>query len=150
MRIVLQRVSQASVVSDGVLTGRIDRGFLVLIGIEQEDTEEDARWLSDKVTQMRLFPDMNGKMNLSIEEVHGQFLVISQFTLHASIKKGNRPSFIKAARPEKANELYVYFKNYLGAKSGFPIASGIFGANMEVSLINDGPVTIIIDSRNKE
>jgi len=150
MRAVIQRVSQASVVADGVMTGEIGQGLLILLGIEHDDNKEDAEWLGDKIRQMRIFSDAEGKMNVSIEEIHGQLLVISQFTLHASTKKGNRPSFIKAARPEQATVLYEYFKKYLEVKTSQKIASGVFGADMKISLLNDGPVTIIIDSKNKE
>ncbi|HZV70522.1 MAG TPA: D-aminoacyl-tRNA deacylase [Saprospiraceae bacterium] len=150
MRAVIQRVSQASVVADSLITGDIGQGMLVLLGIEHEDIKEDAEWLADKIRQMRIFSDAEGKMNLSVEEIHGRILVVSQFTLHASTKKGNRPSFIKAARPEQAIDLYDYFKKYLELKTGEKIASGIFGADMKINLVNDGPVTIIIDSKNKE
>lgn len=150
MRAVVQRVSSASVQINGQITGSVDRGLLVLIGIETADTDEDAIWMADKILALRIFQDEADKMNLCIKEVGGALLVISQFTLHASTKKGNRPSFIKAARPEQAIPLYDYFKSYLSDKSGEPVQSGIFGADMKVSLINDGPVTIIIDTQNKE
>ena len=150
MRAIIQRVSAAHVVSDGELTGRIETGLVVLLGIEHDDTKEDAEWLSDKIRQMRIFPDADGKMNLSLADINGEVLVISQFTLHASTKKGNRPSFIKAARPDLAIPLYEYFKENFSLQTGKPIASGIFGADMKVSLVNDGPVTIILDSKNKE
>ena len=150
MRAVVQRVSSASVISDGKLTGSIQTGFLVLLGIEHEDTKEDAEWLADKIKQMRVFQDQEDKMNLTLENVDGQILVISQFTLHASTKKGNRPSFIRAARPEHAIPLYEYFKEYLSKQTGKKIEAGIFGADMKVSLVNDGPVTILLDSKNKE
>jgi len=150
MRAVIQRVSTASVISNGEMTGSIETGLLVLLGIEQDDLQEDAGWLSDKIRQMRIFPDAEGKMNLSLSDIGGRVLVISQFTLHASTKKGNRPSFIKAARPEHAIPLYEYFKEHLSIQTGKEIASGIFGAEMKVSLVNDGPVTIILDSKNKE
>ncbi|MBK9982896.1 MAG: D-tyrosyl-tRNA(Tyr) deacylase [Saprospiraceae bacterium] len=150
MRAVVQRVSNASVLSDGVLTGDINKGLLILLGIEHDDHSEDAEWLSEKIRQMRIFSDSEGKMNLSVEDVGGELMVISQFTLHASTKKGNRPSFIKAARPEQANELYNFFKECLIQKTGKEIACGVFGTDMKISLVNDGPVTIIIDSRNKE
>jgi D-aminoacyl-tRNA deacylase len=150
MRAVVQRVSNASVISDSVLTGTIEKGLLVLLGIEHEDHHEDAEWICEKIRQMRIFSDSEGKMNLSVEDISGDLMVISQFTLHASTKKGNRPSFIKAARPEQANELYNYFKEYLQQQTGKEIASGVFGADMKVSLVNDGPVTIIMDSKNKE
>lgn len=150
MRAVIQRVSSASVISDGVLTGSINIGLVILLGIEQEDSLEDAEWLVDKIRQMRIFQDIDNKMNLAIEEVAGEFLVISQFTLHASTKKGNRPSFIKAARPEQAIPLYEHFKIYLAIQTGKSIQEGIFGSDMKVALVNDGPVTILIDSKNKE
>lgn len=150
MRAVIQRVSSAGVISDGVMTGSIDCGLLVLLGIEHDDAREDAEWLSDKIRQMRIFSDKEGKMNLALNDIEGKILVISQFTLHASTKKGNRPSFIKAARPEEAIPLYEYFKEHLSIHTGKAIASGIFGADMKVSLVNDGPVTIILDSKNKE
>lgn len=150
MRAVIQRVSSASVISDGLLTGSINTGMVILLGIEHGDSQEDAEWLSDKIRQMRIFQDQDNKMNLSIDEAGGDILVISQFTLHASTRKGNRPSFIKAARPEEAIPLYEYFKKYIALQSGKNIQAGIFGADMKVSLVNDGPVTIIIDSKNKE
>jgi|SRR6187549_3935267 len=150
MRAVIQRVSSASVISDGVLTGQIETGLVILLGIEHEDNQSDAEWLVDKIRQMRIFQDDQDKMNLSIQEVNGDFLVISQFTLHASTKKGNRPSFINAARPEHAIPLYEYFKGFLKTQTGKPIQAGIFAADMKVNLVNDGPVTIIIDSKNKE
>jgi D-tyrosyl-tRNA(Tyr) deacylase len=149
MRAVIQRVSSASVVSNGQLTGRIEQGLLILVGIETQDQQEDAEWLADKIWQMRIFQDSEEKMNLSLKDIQGSLLVISQFTLHASTKKGNRPSFINAARPEQAIPLYEYFMSYLATQSGCPVQSGIFGADMKVSLVNDGPVTIIIDSKNK-
>jgi D-tyrosyl-tRNA(Tyr) deacylase len=150
MRAVIQRVSAASVVSDGIQTGQIGAGFMVLLGIEHDDTKEDAQWLADKIYQMRVFQDEDNKMNLSLQDIQGEILLISQFTLHANTKKGNRPSFIRAARPEVAIPLYEYFKEYLAIKTGRPIPSGIFGADMKVSLVNDGPVTIIIDSKQKD
>jgi len=149
MRIIIQRVSQASVTIDGVISGQINQGFLLLIGIEAEDTQEDADWLVGKVSQMRIFSDENGKMNRSIQEVNGELLVISQFTLFASTKKGNRPSFIKAARPEIAIPLYEYLIQAF-RQLGITTQTGEFGADMKVALVNDGPVTISIDSKNKE
>lgn len=149
MRIIIQRVSQASVTIDGVISGQINQGFLLLIGIEAEDTQEDADWLVGKVSQMRIFSDENGKMNRSIQEVNGELLVISQFTLFASTKKGNRPSFIKAARPEIAIPLYEYLIQAF-RQLGITTQTGKFGADMKVALVNDGPVTISIDSKNKE
>jgi len=150
MKAVLQRVSSAIVVSNGIETGRINRGLLILLGISSDDQEEDAEWVADKIWQMRIFQDAEDKMNLALQDINGELLLISQFTLHASIKKGNRPSFIRAARPEQAIPLYTYFKSYLAMKSGREIQSGVFGADMKVSLVNDGPVTIIIDSKNRE
>ena len=150
MRAVIQRVSSASVISEGLLTGSINTGIVVLLGIEHGDSQEDAEWLADKIRQMRIFQDDEYKMNLAIDEVGGDILLISQFTLHASTKKGNRPSFIKAARPEQAIPLYEYFIKFISSKTGKTIQAGIFGADMKVSLVNDGPVTIIIDSKNKE
>lgn len=150
MRAIVQRVSSASVMIEGKTTGEIKAGFLVLLGIEKEDDSEDMIWLSDKIRQMRIFPDKADKMNLSISEIQGEILVVSQFTLHASIKKGNRPSFIKAAKPEQAIPLYEEFIEHLRINTGRKIMTGVFGADMKVSLVNDGPVTIILDSKNKE
>lgn len=150
MRLVLQRVSSASVAIAGQITGQIGTGLLILIGIEGEDTAEDAACLVQKVTQMRIFSDAEGKMNLSVKDIGGELLVVSQFTLHASTKKGNRPSFIRAARPEHAIPLYEQFLALLEAEMGKPVARGIFGADMQVALVNDGPVTISIDSRARE
>lgn len=150
MRVVLQRVSEASVTIDQKIKGKIGLGILILLGIEEEDSNQDIEWLIQKITQLRIFSDENGKMNLSIQEIKGEFLVISQFTLHASTKKGNRPSFIKAARPETAIPLYEKFIMELKTVSTLKVEEGIFGADMKVSLINDGPVTILIDSKNRE
>ena len=150
MRAVIQRVSSASVISDGLLTGSINTGLVILLGIENGDTREDVEWLVDKIRQMRVFQDKEDKMNLSLDEAGGNILVISQFTLHASTKKGNRPSFIKAARPEQAIPLYEYFKTFMATQTGKENQTGIFGTDMKVTLVNDGPVTIIIDSKNKE
>jgi D-aminoacyl-tRNA deacylase len=150
MRVVIQRVSNASVTIDGVMMSSIDTGFLVLLGIEAADTNEDAEWLGNKVAQLRVFNDDAGLMNLDIKSVEGNILVVSQFTLHASYKKGNRPSFIKAARPEQAIPLYEYFNEYLSTLLGKKVQTGIFGAHMKVALLNDGPVTIIMDTKNKE
>ncbi len=150
MRVVIQRAKQASVTIEGKVNGAIDHGFVILIGIETEDNTEDADWLTQKINALRIFSDEEDKMNLSIQEVKGQFLVISQFTLHASTKKGNRPSYIKAARPEHAIPLYTYFIENLKRVSGLPVATGEFGADMKVQLINDGPVTICMDTKNKE
>ncbi|TNF47155.1 MAG: D-tyrosyl-tRNA(Tyr) deacylase [Bacteroidetes bacterium] len=150
MRVVLQRVSEASVTIDQKIKGKIGQGILILLGIEEEDSIQDIEWLVQKISQVRIFSDENGKMNLSIQEIKGEFLVISQFTLHASTKKGNRPSYIKAARPETAIPLYEKFIMELKAVSALKVEEGIFGADMKVSLINDGPVTILIDSKNRE
>src|SRR6185312_1259612 len=149
MRVVIQRVSKASVSVDAKVIGACGLGLLILVGIEDADTTEDIAWLTQKIANMRIFNDADGKMNLSIQDVSGEMLVISQFTLHADTKKGNRPSYIMAARPEKALPMYNDFVNALQIEIGKPIATGEFGAHMEVSLVNDGPVTIIIDSKNK-
>ncbi|MBP6558287.1 MAG: D-tyrosyl-tRNA(Tyr) deacylase [Flavobacterium sp.] len=150
MRVVLQRVSSASVTVEDKIVGEIQKGLLVLIGIEDADTQEDIDWLVTKITQLRIFGDENGVMNLSVEEVNGDVLVVSQFTLHAATKKGNRPSYIKAARPEVAIPFYEKFVITLENKLGKKVPTGIFGADMKVALLNDGPVTIIMDSKNKE
>lgn len=150
MRAVIQRVSEANVKINGDIHGQIETGFLILLGIEEEDTEEDVDWLCKKVSGLRIFSDEEGKMNLDIKDIKGAFLVISQFTLHAKTKKGNRPSFIHAAKPEIAIPLYESFKSKLAIESGLTVASGEFGADMKVTLCNDGPVTIIIDTKNKE
>ncbi len=146
---VIQRVSEASVSIDGTTKGRIATGFMILLGVRQDDTREDAEWLCKKIAGMRVFSDEEGKMNLDLKNVGGDILLISQFTLHASTKKGNRPSFIEAARPELAVPLYEYSKTLLENETGKPVQCGEFGADMKVSLINDGPVTIIIDSKNR-
>lgn len=150
MRVVLQRVKKASVSVDKLVVGDINEGILVLLGIEISDTDEDALWLSKKIVSLRIFGDADGLMNLSLRDIDGSILVVSQFTLHASTKKGNRPSFTKAARPEQAIPLYNYFKDQLKKNGVENIQEGIFGAMMEVSLINDGPVTITMDSKNRE
>jgi D-aminoacyl-tRNA deacylase len=147
---VIQRVSAASVTIENSIFSEIAIGFLVLVGIEEADTPEDVRWLAAKVAQMRVFSDMDGKMNLDLVAVSGEILVISQFTLHASTQKGNRPSFIKAARPEIAIPLYESFIAELGKHLPGKIKTGQFGADMKVSLVNDGPVTILIDSKNRQ
>ena len=149
MRIVIQRVSEASVTIDGEMISKIDKGMMILLGIEDADTEEDIEWLCNKVTKLRIFSDENDAMNLDINQIEGSFLVVSQFTLHAMTKKGNRPSFIRAARPEKAIPLYEKFLERLASISGRPVQCGQFGADMDVALINDGPVTIIIDTKDK-
>ncbi|MEM9326723.1 MAG: D-aminoacyl-tRNA deacylase [Bacteroidota bacterium] len=150
MIIVLQRVSEAAVTIEERVAGQISKGLLLLVGIEEEDSRDDVDWLSKKVAQMRIFADADDKMNLSVQDVQGQLLVISQFTLHASTKKGNRPSFIKAAKPDVAIPLYEAFIDALGDLIERPVETGEFGANMQVSLVNDGPVTIIIDSKNRQ
>ena len=150
MRIVAQRVSRASVTIDGKVKSSIGQGMMVLLGIEEADNEEDVEWLCAKLAKMRIFGDENDAMNLDINQIEGSFLVVSQFTLHAMTKKGNRPSFIRAARPEQAIPLYELFVRRLNEVSGRAVLTGEFGAMMEVELINDGPVTIIMDSKNKE
>ena len=150
MRIVIQRVSRASVTIGGVLKSKIGRGFMVLLGIEEADNQEDVEYLCQKLTKLRVFADENNAMNLDINQIGGDFLVVSQFTLHAMTKKGNRPSFIKAARPEHAIPLYELFLKRLSEVSGRKVESGEFGADMQVELINDGPVTIVMDTKNKE
>ena len=150
MRIVVQRVSEASVRIDNEIVGQIDAGMMVLLGIEEADDQSDADWLIQKIVGLRIFNDEEGKMNKSIAEINGRFLVVSQFTLHASTKKGNRPSYIRAARPEEAIPLYEYFIRQLGIISETKIETGKFGADMKVSLLNDGPVTVIIDSKSRE
>lgn len=150
MRAVIQRVSEAAVHIGGIEHGRIGRGLLVLLGVETGDGETDLEWLCGKLVHMRLFPDEAGVMNLDVQQVHGGILLVSQFTLHASTAKGNRPSYIRAARPEEAMPLYLRAKHRLGELIGRPVQSGEFGADMQVSLVNDGPVTILIDSRDKE
>ena len=150
MRTVIQRVTQASVVIDGNMKAAIGCGFMILLGIETEDTKDDVDWLCKKIIGLRVFSDENGLMNKDIRETDGDLLVISQFTLHASYKKGNRPSFIKAARPEQAIPLYDHFVKQLTGLLGRPVATGEFGADMKVSLVNDGPVTICMDSKQPE
>ena len=150
MRVVIQRVSQASVIIDEKKAASVNEGLLVLLGIEIEDTKEDSLWLANKIAPLRIFSDKDGVMNKSITEIDGQIIVVSQFTLHAKTKKGNRPSYIKAARPAQAIPLYEQFKKDLSFAISKEVQSGEFGADMKVSLINDGPVTIIIDTKNKE
>ena len=150
MRTVIQRVSEASVTIDGKVKSNIQNGLLIFLGIEENDTAEDVEWLVGKITRLRIFNDENGVMNLSVKETEGEALIVSQFTLHASTKKGNRPSYIKAARPETAVPLYEKFIKDLSQNLDKKVGSGEFGAMMDVSLINDGPVTILIDSKNKE
>jgi D-tyrosyl-tRNA(Tyr) deacylase len=150
MRIVIQRVTHASVTIHGNVKGAIQKGFLILVGIEEADTQEDADWLCRKVTGLRVFDDENGVMNRSILDENGEILVVSQFTLHASYKKGNRPSWLRAAGHEHAIPLYEYFCRKLGEALGKPVETGEFGADMKVELLNDGPVTICMDTKNKE
>lgn len=150
MKVVIQRVSKASVSIENKVKSEIDQGFLILLGIEAEDNEEDIEWLCSKIIKMRLFNDETGTMNRSIKEINGDIIVVSQFTLFASIKKGNRPSYIKAARPEIAIPIYRQFVQNLEIELGKTIQTGEFGAMMNVALINDGPVTIVIDSKNRE
>lgn len=150
MRLVIQRVSRASVTVENQIIGKIEKGLLILLGIEHADSEDDVDWLVQKTIQMRIFSDEEGKMNCSLQDVSGDLLVVSQFTLHASTKKGNRPSFITAARPEQAIPLYEAFIKKAEIALGKPVQSGSFGADMKVELLNDGPVTILIDSKNRE
>lgn len=150
MRIVIQRVSKASVSIDNNIVSMIDRGMLILLGIEDRDNEDDVEWLCNKLSKLRIFSDENNAMNLDINQIDGSFLVVSQFTLHAMTKKGNRPSFIKAARPEKAIPLYEKFLERLAIISNRPVRCGKFGAMMDIALVNDGPVTIIMDTKDKE
>ncbi len=150
MRAVIQRVNYARVKIDHKIHGEIQKGFLILLGIEAADTQKDIDWLCQKIKKLRIFPDAGKAMNLSLEDVQGKVLIVSQFTLHASTKKGNRPSFIKAARPEIAAPLYEAFLNTFEKESGIRPATGKFGAHMQVELCNDGPVTLIIDTKNKE
>ena len=150
MRAVVQRVSESNVVIEGREVASIGNGLLLLLGIVNEDSSEDIKWLANKIINLRIFPDDNGVMNRSLLDVNGEVIVVSQFTLHASTKKGNRPSYIKAAKPDVAIPLYEEFKSYFEAILRRPIQSGEFGAMMDVQLVNDGPVTIIIDTKNKE
>ena len=150
MKVVIQRVNEASVSIDGQVVGAIQKGLMVLLGIEPADTMEDVDWLSNKIVQMRIFDDAEGVMNLSVKEVGGNILLVSQFTLHASTKKGNRPSYIAAAKHDISIPLYEAMIKKLTADMGAPIQTGVFGADMKVALINNGPVTIIVDSKNKE
>lgn len=148
MRVVIQRSKKASVSIDDKIVGEINKGFVLLIGIEEADTKEDVDYLVRKISKLRIFEDEEGKMNLSLADVQGEILSISQFTLHANTKKGNRPSFIDAARPDKAIPMYETFNQGL-KNAGFTVATGQFGADMQVALVNDGPVTILIDSKQK-
>lgn len=149
MKAVIQRVSEAQVKVENKVVGEITHGLLLLIGIDEEDEEADALWLVQKILNLRIFSDLEGKMNLSVQDLEGEILCISQFTLISDYKKGNRPSFIKAAKPEKAITLFEFFKTEI-AKTALKIESGIFGADMQVSLVNDGPVTIVMDSKTKQ
>ncbi|MBP7919846.1 MAG: D-tyrosyl-tRNA(Tyr) deacylase [Parabacteroides sp.] len=150
MRTVIQRVQSASVTIDGEIKSAIGKGLLIFLGIEDKDSEADIEWLVKKIVNLRIFDDENGVMNRSIIEVNGEALVVSQFTLHASTKKGNRPSYIKASKPEKAIPLYNEFCDEISLALGKTIGTGRFGADMKVGILNDGPVTILIDSQNKE
>jgi D-tyrosyl-tRNA(Tyr) deacylase len=150
MRAVIQRVSSASVMVDGQYTGKINKGLLVFVGIEDADNAEDVSWLSGKIVNLRIFNDDAGVMNCSVKDIQGEILVVSQFTLHAATKKGNRPSYIKASKPDIAIPLYEQFLEKVTLDLEKDVQKGIFGADMKVSLLNDGPVTIIIDSKNKE
>jgi len=147
MRAVIQRVSESNVTIDGKLFSSIGTGLMILIGVEVDDVKEDAEWLCRKIVNMRIFPDEKDVMNLSVKDINGEVLVISQFTLHADASKGNRPSYIRAARPETAIPLYDYFIELMKTEVSNKVQTGSFGADMKVSLINDGPVTIIIDSK---
>ncbi|MBK8720831.1 MAG: D-tyrosyl-tRNA(Tyr) deacylase [Saprospiraceae bacterium] len=150
MKVVIQRVSEASVTIGGKVNGTIGKGLMILVGIENEDSDEDIQWLCQKIVQLRIFNDENGVMNLSLLDVDGDILLISQFTLHASTKKGNRPSYIKAAKPEISIPIYEKMILKLTEFTNKRIQTGIFGEDMKVALVNDGPVTILIDSKNKE
>lgn len=150
MKAVIQRVTQASVTIENEVVASISNGLLILIGIEEADTQEDVVWLTSKIANLRIFGDENGVMNLSVKDINGEIIVVSQFTLHASTKKGNRPSYIKAAKPDLAIPLYKQFVSQMEVETEKKVQTGQFGADMKVSLLNDGPVTIIIDSKNKE
>jgi len=150
MRAVIQRVSKASVTIDDKIYSQIENGLLVLVGIEDADTTEDSEWLSGKIVNLRVFNDDNGVMNVSVKDINGDILAVSQFTLHASTKKGNRPSYIKASKPEFAIPMYEKFIQQLGNDLGKKIHTGVFGADMKVELLNDGPVTVFIDTKNRE
>lgn len=150
MRVVIQRVKEASVTIEGIVKSSINEGLLILQGIEENDTIDDVVWLASKIANMRIFGDENGLMNRSVMDIKGEIIVVSQFTLHASTKKGNRPSFIKAAKPPIAIPLYEQFVEELKKVSGLTVLTGEFGADMKVALINDGPVTITMDTKNKE
>lgn len=150
MKVVIQRVSQASVTIEGEKVSEIQSGLLILVGFEDSDTQEDIQWLSAKIANLRIFGDENDVMNLSVKDVDGEVIIVSQFTLHASTKKGNRPSYIKASKPDIAIPLYESFISQMEADLGKKVQTGRFGADMKVALLNDGPVTIVIDTKNKE
>lgn len=150
MRVVIQRVLSASVTIEGKLYASIEQGLLILVGVEEADVYEDIEWLCKKIAELRIFADTEGKMNLSVRDIEGEALVVSQFTLHASTKKGNRPSYLKAAKPDTAIPHYEQFVADLSLALGKIVKTGVFGADMQIALVNDGPVTIIIDSKNKE
>ncbi len=149
MRVVIQRVTEANVKVEGEIVGEVKQGLMLLVGIQEEDTKTDVDWLVQKILNLRIFGDEEGKLNLSVQDIKGEILCISQFTLIADYKKGNRPSFIKAAKPDQAIPLFEYFKTEI-SKSGLKTEAGIFGADMKVSLLNDGPVTILMDSQTKQ
>lgn len=149
MKVVIQRVSSASVTIETEIVANIQSGLLVLVGIEDEDSQEDINWLSQKIINLRIFGDENNVMNLSVKDIQGDIIIVSQFTLHASTKKGNRPSYIKASKPEMAIPIYENFVKHMELELGKKIQTGKFGADMKVELVNDGPVTLIIDSKNK-
>lgn len=150
MKTVIQRVSSASVTIDSKIVADIQKGLLVLVGIEDADTQEDTNWLCQKITNLRIFGDVNDVMNLSVKDIDGDIIVVSQFTLHASTKKGNRPSYLKASKPEIAIPMYENFVKQIEKELGKKVQTGIFGADMKVALLNDGPVTIMMDSKNRE
>jgi D-tyrosyl-tRNA(Tyr) deacylase len=150
MKTVTQRVQYCSVTIDGAVKSKIGKGLLILVGVEDRDTQEDIEWLTRKIANLRIFDDEDGVMNKSVQEINGEIMVVSQFTLQASTKKGNRPSYIRASRPETAIPLYETFCNEMGIQLGKKVATGEFGADMKIELLNDGPVTILIDSQNKE
>ncbi len=150
MRAVIQRVTRASVQVEHEIVSQIGRGLLVFLGVEATDSRDDIVWLGGKIARLRIFPDQNGAMNLSVREIAGDLLIVSQFTLFASTRKGNRPSFIAAAAPEQANQLYQEFCNQLESEVAKPVSRGVFGAHMQIDLVNDGPVTICIDTKRKE
>ena len=150
MKVIIQRVSHASVTIEGEKVSEIQSGLLVLVGFEDDDNKDDIQWLSAKIANLRIFGDENDVMNLSVKDVNGDIIIVSQFTLHASTKKGNRPSYIKASKPDIAIPLYESFVNQMGTDLGKKVQTGRFGADMKVALLNDGPVTIIIDTKNKE